>query len=124
MVEGSGFRDVRDDGSFEDDAVGKALGDEIWEVDGCVDADRRKSSSGIRPGNHHGFGEDPEVRYEVFEPGVRGKEVIEPIGYGTTGIFVAVIDERFWLKLVWDRRNNGMALGRSFVAAPYQKESR
>lgn len=95
MVESSGFRDMRDNGPFEDDAVGKALGDEIGEVDGRVDADGCEGCPRICSRNQHGFGEDSEVRDEVLEPWVCGKQIVEPIGYGTTRIFVTVVYERF-----------------------------
>ena len=36
MVEGKSIEDVGEDGTFENNPMGEALGGEVWEVESCV----------------------------------------------------------------------------------------
>lgn len=94
-MESRGFRDVPEYAAFEDDAVGEALGDEVWKIDGGVDADGCEGCTGVCTLRESGLGEDAEVREKVFKPRVCGEQVVEPRSGWSFGIFVAVVDDAF-----------------------------
>lgn len=77
-------------------ACGETLGNEVGEVDGGVDADGGEDCARVDGGWEVGFGDDAEVRNDIFEPGGWGEEFVEPLPRRSLLILVTVVDYGIW----------------------------
>lgn len=85
-----------EDGAVQLDAVREALAYEIWEVNGCVDADRSEGCAGVDARLELFLRDDSEVGDDDVEPGIRAGELIEPDSSGGCGVFGACQAHCVW----------------------------
>ena len=92
MVQVRSVSDVLDDPSTDLGAVFEALGREPGEVEGGVDADGRKIRAAVHARREFIFGQDSEIRKDVFEPSVFSDQFAEPVSDRAVGVFLTAVD--------------------------------